>query len=35
MVWTTPGGTRRIIAPYRLAGDESDDDDDESGQLAS
>jgi hypothetical protein len=35
MVWTTPGGTRRIISPHRLAGDESDDDDDESGQLAS
>jgi hypothetical protein len=26
--WTTPAGTTRLIAPYRLAGDESDDPDD-------
>jgi hypothetical protein len=32
--WTTPCGSRRIITPHRLAGDETDDDD-EPGQLAS
>lgn len=33
--WTTPGGTRRIITPHRLAGDESgDDDEDDSARIA-
>jgi len=31
--WTTPAGTRRILAPYQLAGDEDDDADADNGHA--
>jgi len=27
--WTTPGGTRRVLAPYQLAGDQDEDEDED------